>query len=141
MIPIYNEDHPLHFIVQCTSSATEDFFRDQSNWRADAETMKNLYAAAAIQCKGEWSRLPEIIVAAAVRTPTGVSHMPPPARHHHIVHKLHDEYRIVSAPKDQGFLTSYGRFVSREEAARIAVDSRQITVPQWGNKLFSEDLW
>ena len=53
---------------------------------------------------------------------------------------------------EQGFVTSTGRFVSREEAAKIAFSAGQITAaskgeprPETGReekeKLFSEDLW
>ena len=42
-------------------------------------------------------------------------------------------------PNDQGFYTSYGRFVSRKEAARIALECGQISRPT--EDLFSEDLY
>lgn len=41
--------------------------------------------------------------------------------------------------KEQGFLTSLNRFVGREEAALIALQSGQITEER--KTLFSEDLW
>ena len=46
-------------------------------------------------------------------------------------------------PLEQGFVTSDGRFVDREEAWRIAVDAGQVTeVAQTSRReLFSEDLW
>lgn len=40
----------------------------------------------------------------------------------------------------QGFYTSYGRFVSREEALQIAKDAGQIQETD-SNRLFSEDLY
>ena len=40
----------------------------------------------------------------------------------------------------QGFYTSYGRFVSREEALQIAKDAGQIKETD-SNQLFSEDLY
>ena len=53
--------------------------------------------------------------------------------------------------RDQGFLTSTGRFVSREEAWGIAVASGQIirrvggqpdyAIDEVGTKLYSENLW
>ena len=42
----------------------------------------------------------------------------------------------------QGFITSLGRFVNREEAAKIALESGQIGELKYSkNKLFSEDLY
>lgn len=43
--------------------------------------------------------------------------------------------------KDQGFLTSYGRFVSRKEAEVIARNCGQIVGDLIGGELTSEDLW
>lgn len=40
----------------------------------------------------------------------------------------------------QGFYTSYGRFVSREEALQIAKDAGQVK-ETYSNQLFSEDLY
>lgn len=40
----------------------------------------------------------------------------------------------------QGFYTSYGRFVSREEALQIAKDVGQVK-ETYSNQLFSEDLY
>lgn len=42
---------------------------------------------------------------------------------------------------DQGFLTSKGRFVSREEAEVIARNCGQLTGDLIGGILTSEDLW
>jgi hypothetical protein len=49
--------------------------------------------------------------------------------------------RIPIAPrhKDQGFTTTRGRYVGREEAARIAYDAGQVT--KLHPKLHSEDIW
>lgn len=46
----------------------------------------------------------------------------------------------------QGFYTSFGRFVSREEALQIAKDAGQVKGPDFGksyvfDKLYSEDLY
>lgn len=41
----------------------------------------------------------------------------------------------------QGFLTSTGRFVDRIEAAQIALRSGQIERLEFGNELYSEDLY
>lgn len=64
---------------------------------------------------------------------------PPPARHHHLlaICRLGRRY-------SEGFITSTGRFVDREEALKIALASGQpmIDHPSRGDdRLFSEDLW
>lgn len=42
----------------------------------------------------------------------------------------------------QGFVTSEGRFVERDEAGRIAIASGQIEKLKYNSKdLFSEELW
>jgi hypothetical protein len=42
----------------------------------------------------------------------------------------------------QGFLTNKNRFVTREEAVKIAVEAGQIEKPEYhDDKLFSEDLY
>jgi hypothetical protein len=46
---------------------------------------------------------------------------------------------MSSKSSDQGFITSYGRYVSREEAAKIAVNAKQVR-PIIA-VLMSEDLW
>ncbi|MFA5898823.1 MAG: hypothetical protein WC829_06885 [Hyphomicrobium sp.] len=84
----------------------------------------------------------ERVVAAAILFDGIICVLPPPARHHTILHAIHALVpdRIIG-PKEQGFVTDTGRFVGREEAAVIAVRAEQIEVPQYGRDLFSEDLW
>ncbi len=84
-----------------------------------------------------------IAVAAAVRTDDGLIHfMPPPHRHHHIVHALNrDIGGLIVARGEQGFVMSDGTFASREEAGRCAVETGQIKVLAHPPKLYSEDLW
>lgn len=43
--------------------------------------------------------------------------------------------------KDQGFFTSKGRIVDREEAFKIAVDAGQVSGDRPASILFSEMLW
>lgn len=65
-----------------------------------------------------------------------------PGRHHHVCWAMDmlnvpQEYR-----REMGFLTSYGRYVGRREAALIAVSSNQLLDQQHHPELlFSEDLW
>ena len=49
--------------------------------------------------------------------------------------------KVSRNPHHQGFLTSTGRFVSREEAFRIALDNNQVIGKVIGNKLYSENLY
>ncbi|MCG7348870.1 hypothetical protein [Sphingomonas sp. ACRSK] len=109
----------------------------------------------------EAARWGEKIVAAAVRFPVGepfcegmwmgkrtypdflTVSAPPPARHGTLLHPL-SARGIRVAAHDQGFLTSRGRFVSREEALKIAVAGRQPLIEHGSRhptQLFSEDLW
>lgn len=43
--------------------------------------------------------------------------------------------------RDQGFITSTGRYVDREEGFKIALAAKQITGIGNGGVLCSEDLW
>jgi len=104
----------------------------------------------------------EIIVAAAIRLPVAqefrakvwngersypdhiVITSPPPARHHTLLHTTHALAVKPEAFEDQGFITSTGRYVERDEALKIAIESGQpmIDHPSRHHRwLFSEDLW
>jgi hypothetical protein len=104
----------------------------------------------------------ETVVAAAVRIPVEESYRekvwlgqrtypdyltitaPPPARHATLLHPFGEYTPYVPAIADQGFITSTGRFVEREEALQIALASGQpmIDHPSRHDRLlFSEDLW
>lgn len=70
--------------------------------------------------------------------------LPAPNRHHHIIQASipEDLPRKAVCCADQGFITSTGRYVTREEAVPIARAAGQLirkTSPE--DKLFSEDLW
>ena len=99
----------------------------------------------------------ERIVAVAFRHPDGlVLTLPVPNRHHNVIAAVEalkmpreakaelvlgeesDPERFV----DQGFLTSTGRYVTREEAMAIARNQGQlIGDPPVPHMLFSEDVW
>jgi hypothetical protein len=83
----------------------------------------------------------ETIVAAAIQYHGLTVSLPPPARHHTILHPLADIVGKVIGPDEQGFLTSTGRFVGRFEARDIAIQSGQNRKPDHQHWLFSEDLW
>jgi hypothetical protein len=61
-------------------------------------------------------------------------------RHHNILWQSKD---ISRNPQHQGFLTSEGKFVNREEALKIALKAKQVLDIDdvRGNKLHSEDLY
>jgi len=63
-----------------------------------------------------------------------------PARHHHLILEAVTERGMSLIGSEQGFLTSTGRFVGREEAREIAFACGQVqkTVSR---TLTSEDLW
>lgn len=58
-------------------------------------------------------------------------------RHHDILQRFPEE--VSRKPDDQGFYTSKGRFVSRQEAAKIAYKSDQIENEI--DVLYSENLY
>lgn len=75
-------------------------------------------------------------------------------RHHDIIRRFQGE--ISRNPDDQGFYTSFGRFVGRKEAMVIAMSAGQVRNSYYGKKplmeaykdgdllvkdLFSEDLY
>jgi hypothetical protein len=83
---------------------------------------------------------PERIVAAAYRLPSGLCvSLPPPNRHHDILHRWGGQM----PNRNSGFLTSRGRFVGRAAAYRVAAAAGQL-VPRGGyagGLLFSENVW
>jgi hypothetical protein len=92
----------------------------------------------------------ETIVAAAIMVDDVVAFVPQPGRHHHVMHSLwHQGVKTPAGPDKQGFVTSAGRFVGREEARKIAEEAKQL-IPRSGSgvpyviqhpELFSEDVW
>jgi hypothetical protein len=73
----------------------------------------------------------------------GVIHaLPPPNRHHNIVHALGYAGIDLVGREEQGFLLSDGSFADRPQALVIARAAGQVlreTGPHIG--LFSEDVW
>jgi len=63
-------------------------------------------------------------------------------RHHNIFTQINtfmESSEMKKIPQVQGFMTSLDRFVTREEAAKVALLSGQIESPV--RKLISEDLY
>lgn len=75
-----------------------------------------------------------MIVAAAVRVEGLIISLPRPVRHPDIMRALWNINRKLASvpPRDQGFLTSAGEFMTREEAAMLLGRDKPV---------FSEDLW
>jgi hypothetical protein len=69
--------------------------------------------------------------------------LPRPHRHHHLF-SLAAFVGDNADPCDQGFMTSAGRYVGREEAQNIARAAGQPFTASGGRsdpKLYSEDVW
>jgi len=69
--------------------------------------------------------------------------LPPPARHDGLLEKLR-KLDLVVYPSGalQGFMTSTGRYVNRQEAFDVAKAAGQVVKGKFQpNTLFSEDLW
>lgn len=80
----------------------------------------------------------EIILAAALRERGLILTMLPCARHADIIGRA---ALLGMADYECGFLTSGGRFVDREEAARVALASGQVTRLVRPPGLYTEDVW
>lgn len=84
-----------------------------------------------------------MIIAAAVRH-NGVIHtLPPPKRHHDIVHMINARAgSILLALGEQGFIDENTNFIDRITAAKHAQDCGQLKKPLIAPpRLYSEDLW
>ena len=84
----------------------------------------------------------ETIECAAIRHKGVVYHAIRPGRHHHVFQTMHALGLHGESMREQGFLTSSGRFVDRREGLAIASAAGQIkdkTFPH--DILFSEDMW
>lgn len=63
-------------------------------------------------------------------------------RHHMIIRQIVQETGIKPVDGEQGFVTDKGEFVSREDAAKIAIECGQIKELKYSSTLlFSEDLY
>lgn len=62
------------------------------------------------------------------------------AKRHNQITSLAHKLGISSVGSEQGFVTSTGLFLSREEAKKLAIKNSQISKDHKG-PLYSEDLW
>lgn len=86
----------------------------------------------------------ETIETAAIRANGTIFSLPRPGRHCDVFKDMRENHGIenVLGPDNQGFVTSTGRFVGRQEAMRIAKAAKQIERGKFQpDTLFSEDLW
>lgn len=93
----------------------------------------------------------ERILCAAIHVQDGVPRVHQPVQTGFIVggHRHHNCLEAVAATversvrKHQGFLTTRGRYVGREEALRIAISTGQVVEGETHkpDELFSEDLY
>lgn len=90
--------------------------------------------------------LKDRIVASAIRSAT-TDKVYLGTRHHHAYWHAAVEGNedINKSEFEEGFWLASGRFIGREEAAILAINTGQLKpgliAPQWGKELFSEDLW
>ena len=90
-----------------------------------------------------------VISCVAIKFGELVCHLPPPNRHHNVLHTVS---RLFKGRTDlgylnecQGFLTDKGEFLNRQDAYKHAMAHGQVTCRRPGgydgDELFSEDLW
>ena len=82
-----------------------------------------------------------MIIAVAIRTEQDTYEQPCPLRHHDLIHMLADMGHATPITGEQGFIDDQRGFVTREEAAQIALAQGQVKSLHAPPSLFSEDLW
>lgn len=87
------------------------------------------------------ARRPEEIDRAAVRVGERVFSVHRPYRHNAAIRAAIDAIGEPAYRAEQGFVTTRGRFVGREEASRVAVVAGQVKRLKWAPGLYTEDLW
>jgi len=85
----------------------------------------------------------ETILECAIREETTnlIYKVPSPGRHHDVIRVMIELGCSIPIMGEQGFITSTERFVDRQEAGQIALDSKQIPRLSFPPRLHSEDLW
>ena len=84
----------------------------------------------------------ELIDRAAIALGDEVFALPQPARHESVLAMMVNVFDIKPPVKGvQGFLTTHRRFVSRKEAARIALSQGQVKQVKNPPFLRCEDVW
>jgi hypothetical protein len=99
----------------------------------------NIYSNSA-----EFDSSVEHITEAAVIYECVTYSLPPPNRHHNLIHMLYEKMgkRMMIVCDSQGFMTSEGRYVGRKEALVIAKKANQLLPRhQHETELFSESIF
>lgn len=114
---------------------------DRAMWAATRALTQQIRERSATQLMMERAQRlgVEHIVGVAVRHKGRVYQLSWPARHHTILHMLQQTVGLEGGEQDQGFWTSRGRYVSRQEGAALARAAGQTISRRF--QLFSEDLW
>lgn len=87
------------------------------------------------------SEQPKKIIGVALRRYDLIVYQPRPARHHHLIRGLSRSGVDFVTDWEQGFLSDAGTFLTRREAAELALASGAVEAPHSPDELFSEDLW
>lgn len=82
-----------------------------------------------------------MIVAAAIRRDGVVWSVPQPGRHHDVIRVMVKAGVRPPINGGSGFVTDDGRFLDRIEAARHALECKQIEQLNWPPYPYSEDVW
>lgn len=82
-----------------------------------------------------------VITGVAIRIDGHVFSAGRPARHHNLLWDASLFGLRAGDTGDQGFVLADGRYVDRIEAARIALETGQVTSLMAPPRLYSEDLW
>jgi len=84
----------------------------------------------------------EFITGVAIVTEGKLFQLPKPKRHHHCIEMASQQLGKPVSNGTQGFITSSGRYVLREEALKIAKDANQLLERhRHATQLFSESVW
>lgn len=127
------------------------YVRSDSAFSADA-AVSHFDKRFEVRTEGKAEEKPSILAAACLAPNGTLWTLPVPARHHHILHAMHEvlgwnrttrrvEPLEGEARIRQGFVLSNGEFVERAEAAQIALAAWQVTTLMAPPDLYSEDLW
>lgn len=113
----------------------EDFY---CAWALLPQTSTVLFSVFARR-QSQSSAPTETIERVAIRYKGHTHSLPRPNRHHDVIRDIGG----INGNDQQGFLTSSGRFVRREEALKIALAANQVLDPSniRAGQLFSEDVW
>ena len=83
-----------------------------------------------------------MIAGVAIKDQDGkVWSLPSPNRHEDVMRHIEKKTKVSRVIGEQGFVDRSGKFLSRVEAARVALNSGKIRRLQYPPYIFSEELW